>query len=525
MIIQFIEIASKVIIEISGLRDMLQRIVNNKTQAKFAEHLKSSLGELSAGMTIILDIVREHINSFAPYNPRVDTFISDFKSFFFQRCHGMLYFESNLTDIESGLNSKLKKYQKNKSERNENKNANKNKSWFSKNPKKIRKRDNDNDDDGSEGREHSRRIHSFAKTTGRLKTSQFELLSAYKETRSQFVWGQKVRVLAIKKRMSESNLSALINDEFKRVNSNRDFAAVSRDDVLDHMSRNVPLELEVEVVGRVECLEGNAPSHIADREMNSDGIYRDGGNDVNGHEKGKGNDNRLGCYDACIDEGGGREGGERGRGGGDVHSRKRGISGVSIGQINEIIESLERERSGVASVASSTKINSMNPDMQGGSGCDERANSILHVTDSRGGRKDKNRDVEGMEKDVQTREKEREKEREEEEEEEEDNMLAEAAAAAAVHAESLLLSWKNLAPRGAYLHRISILTEIFTTFENVLTAREHKQFSIFSFIYRNFLVVSSYIFDCIRTVVENFCFFVGILSNFGIQQEHTSGDK
>ena len=164
----------------------------------------------------------------------------------------------------------------------------------------------------------------------------------------------------------------------------------------------------------------------------------------------------------------------------------------------------------------------MNPDKQGGSGCDERANSIPHVTDSRGGRKDKNRDVEGMEKDVQTREKEREKEREEEEEEE-DNMLAEAAAA--VHAESLLLSWKNLAPRGAYLHRISILTEMFTTFENVLTARERKQFSISSFIYRNFLVVFWYIFDCIRTVVENFCFFIGILSNFGIQQEHTSGDN
>ena len=462
---------------------MLQRIVNNKTQAKFAEHLKSSLEELSAGMTVILDIVRDHINSFTPYNPAVNVFINGFKSFFIRKYQGIFYFQSNLTDIESGLNSKNKKCLKGENERN------KNKFWFNKNPKNIKKCDNDNVED----KEYNRRINSFSKTTGRLKTSQFELLSAYKETRSQFVWGQKVRVLAIKKRMSESNLSTLINNEFKRVNSNKDFAVISNDTVLEHMSRNLQVEVEV----GEEDFKGNVLSHNTENDVNFDHIYNDNNND-----NGNGNDNRLGCYDTCLDG----EGRERGGGGGereghvgDVQSRKRSISGVSIGQINEIIESLERNR-----VTSAALNNKMNSDRLGISGNDERTNDITHS----GGRGDRDKE-QSVETDSPSGE--------------DEDMLAEAAAA--VHAESLLLSWKNLAPRGAYLHRISILSEIFTTFDNVLLAREHNPFSIFSFIRRNILVVFWYILDCIRIVVENFCFFIGILSNYGIQRTHTSGDK
>ena len=69
---QFIEIASAVVIEISGLKDMLQNILNNKTQAKFAEHLRFSLNLLSCDMTIILGLVRDHINSFSPYNMSIN---------------------------------------------------------------------------------------------------------------------------------------------------------------------------------------------------------------------------------------------------------------------------------------------------------------------------------------------------------------------------------------------------------------------------------------------------------------------
>ena len=47
-------------------------------------------------------------------------------------------------------------------------------------------------------------------------------------------------------------------------------------------------------------------------------------------------------------------------------------------------------------------------------------------------------------------------------EEDENNNLV-STAAQAVRDESLLLSWRNLAPRGAYLHRIFILTELFCT--------------------------------------------------------------
>jgi hypothetical protein len=95
--------------------------------------------------------------------------------------------------------------------------------------------------------------------------------------------------------------------------------------------------------------------------------------------------------------------------------------------------------------------------------------------------------------------------------EREERLLVDAAAA--VHAESLLLSWRNLAPRGAYLHRIAILTEIFHTLENVLTAEEKNPFSFLFFIRKNFIFVVWYIIECIQMVAGNLFYLFNVVTS------------
>ena len=98
-------------------------------------------------------------------------------------------------------------------------------------------------------------------------------------------------------------------------------------------------------------------------------------------------------------------------------------------------------------------------------------------------------------------------------EEDENNNLV-STAAQAVRDESLLLSWRNLAPRGAYLHRIFILTELFCTFNLVLLAKQDikQQFSLYKFILQNIRIIFSFLYDYLYVIFNNMFLFLGFLS-------------
>ena len=104
----------------------------------------------------------------------------------------------------------------------------------------------------------------------------------------------------------------------------------------------------------------------------------------------------------------------------------------------------------------------------------------------------------------------KEEEEEEDDEENEENNLLNRNIADAVHSESLLLSWRNLAPRGAYLHRLLILTELFENFNLVLNAENKKPFSFFSFINNNFFIVLYYIRDCLKMWLDSLNYFLSL---------------
>ena len=83
------------VIAISGLKDMLSNILNNKTQAKFAEHLKIPLNKISKDMALILNIVKDHINSFTPYSHGVNKILLKIKENFYIICN-LIFFLASL---------------------------------------------------------------------------------------------------------------------------------------------------------------------------------------------------------------------------------------------------------------------------------------------------------------------------------------------------------------------------------------------------------------------------------------------
>jgi hypothetical protein len=414
---QFIDIAGKAIVEISGLRDMLQNILNNKTQATFAEHLRTSLYRLSCDFTAILSIIREQILSFSPYHPWLHLFFSGSQKIlngFYQK-----YFDgsSNISDLESGyLSNKMKKSKSwNGSEifadNTETKNISKNFfHGFREDFTVIQESDN------------NRRKKNFLAASARLKISQRNILDDYKTTRIQFVWRQKVLVDAIKKRLSESNLGAFIENE---ILSN------SRKNSLN----GIDIEFSLKTIFESEKLNrNNSQEEKVNSENDFEYFHNELGSDVAGENFDK------------------------------IYQLKKSKTNDSAENNND---------------------NKMKND------------------DSMKSKIEKEKGIEKtMEKE---KNKEGDKERDKERENEQNLLISEAAA---IQEESLLLSWKNLSPRGAYLHRLSVLTDLFYSFETVLLAQEKNPFTFFSFVNRNMVVAFTYIYECFHIIWDCLCYFI-----------------
>ena len=409
-LLQFIDIAGKAIIEISGLRDMLQNILNNKTQATFAEHLRTSLYRLSCDFTAILSIIREHILSFSPYHPWLHLFFSGSQKIlygFYQK-----YFDasSNISDLESGyLTNKMKKSKSwNGSEifadnNTETKNISKNFfRGFREDFTVLQELDN------------NRRLKNFLAASARLKISQRNILDDYKTTRIQFVWRQKVLVDAIKKRLSESNLGVFIENEIL-LNSRKNSLI------------GIDIELSLKTIFESEKLNRN-----------------------NSQEEKVNSENDFGYFN---------------------HDLGSDVAGENFDKIYQLKKNKTND-----SAANNNDYESKNGD-----------NVKTNIE----------------------KEKEKEKERDKEVENEQNLLISEAAA---IQEESLLLSWKNLSPRGAYLHRLSVLTDLFYSFETVLLAQEKNPFTIFSFVNRNMAVVFTYLYECFHIIWNSLCYFIFTLN-------------
>jgi uncharacterized membrane protein len=94
-----------------------------------------------------------------------------------------------------------------------------------------------------------------------------------------------------------------------------------------------------------------------------------------------------------------------------------------------------------------------------------------------------------------------------------DPLVQEAEAhAAAVRRENQRHSWKNLFPRGAYLHRVVALTDLICALDAVLDAKELPPFSPFSFLLTNFKTVALYLYGMGLVFVDTVIFWSTVLS-------------
>ena len=386
---------------------MLQNILNNKTQATFAEHLRTSLYRLSCDFTAILGIIREHILSFSPYHPWLHLFFSGSQKFlngFYQK---YIDGSSNISDLESGyLSNKMKKSKSwNGSEIfadiTETKNISKNfLHGFREDFTVLQESDN------------NRRKKKFLVASARLRISQRNILDNYKTTRIQFVWRQKVLVDAIKKRLSESNLGAFIDNEILLNSRNNSLIGID-------------IEFSLKTIFESKKL-----------------------NPINHEEEKANSENDFGYFNNEI--------------GSDVASE-------NVDKIYQLKKSKN---------TNSAENNNDNDNMIKS---DDNMKTKI----------------------------EKEKYRSREIENEQNLLISEAAA---IQEESLLLSWKNLSPRGAYLHRLSILTDLFYSFETVLLAEEKNPFAFFSFVNRNIVFVSTYLYECFHIIWNSLCYFFMALS-------------
>ena len=395
---------------------MLQNILNNKTQATFAEHLRTSLYRLSCDFTAIMGIIREHILSFSPYHPWLHLCFSGSQKILYGFYHKYFDSSSNISDLESGyLNNKMKKSKSWNgseiySEKADNKKISVNHFYGFRENFTVLQESEDN-----------RRKKNFLAAIARLKISQRNILDDYKTTRIQFVWRQKVLVDAIKKRLSESNLSAFIDNEMYLSNSRKNSLT------------GIDIEFSLRKIFESEKIK---------RKNSQDDCQINSGKDFGFF------DNEFGIE--VVDD--------------DV----------------EIIYQLKKIES-----------------YDFNDNCNDNKNAIMSDDELKLSK----------EKEIEKRI-EREKLRQKEIEIEQNLLIDEAAA---IQEESLLLSWKNLSPRGAYLHRLSVLTDIFYSFETVLFAEEKNPFSIFSFIYRNFFTVMNYFMECFYIIWNSFQYFISVL--------------
>lgn len=396
---------------------MLQNILNNKTQATFAEHLRTSLYRLSCDFTAIMGIIREHILSFSPYHPWLHLFFSGTQKTLYGFYHKYFDSSSNISDLESGyLNNKMKKSKswvgsEIYSEKADNKKISVNHFYGFREDFTVLQESEDN-----------RRKKNFLAAIARLKISQRNILDDYKTTRIQFVWRQKVLVDAIKKRLSEGNLSAFIDNEMYLSNSRKNSLT------------GIDIEFSLKTIFESEKIKRKNSQD--DCQINSEkdfGFF----------------DNEFGIE--VVDD--------------DVQT----------------VYQLKRIQSDDCN-----------------DNCDNNNKNEIMSDDELKIEKEKE-----IEKRI-----EKEKLRQKEIEIEQNLLIDEAAA---IQEESLLLSWKNLSPRGAYLHRLSVLTDIFYSFETVLFAEEKNPFSIFSFIYRNFFTVLNYLVECYYIIWNTFQYFISVL--------------
>lgn len=73
---KFINVVSKIVFQIIAIREILERLLHNKTQAKFVKFLKPSLEDLSADMEILVFMVDEYMGIGTSFTIRVyPTFI------------------------------------------------------------------------------------------------------------------------------------------------------------------------------------------------------------------------------------------------------------------------------------------------------------------------------------------------------------------------------------------------------------------------------------------------------------------